>query len=281
MSFSERIANYIHNPLPIWDEEVAKLVIDYKWNTSLKNIFQSREDYCITGCIFKDDTSQEKTFSLLETGSKIQIVFPSENMFGFYHKHGLVPAPIEISIHETVEKISRAMRILGRVEPLHSTILQLVRSMQVIEAEDPETDVSYSHPDIPFSIFFSVCDDNSVISDLRVAESIVHESMHLMLTLIENQCNLVVPYSQETFYSPWRDEKRPIRGVLHGLYVFRTLLEFYKLVENVIVTPDELNFIQFRIKQIKLDIYQLTGFAKCPSLTKDGANLTANLLPLN
>ena len=279
MNNSELVIKYIKNPLPLWNEEVTKVIINYKWDRHLKDIFHNQSNYTITGCIFKDETQKEETCTLPETNNKILVAFPSKKLSNFHDKHGLIPVFIDNSLSEKLGKVKKAMRVLGNVPPLHSCILQLIKSIQIIAPANSETDISYSHPDIPFSIFFSICDDDSIISDLRVAESILHESMHLMLTLIEYQCDLIVPNSQETFYSPWREEQRLVRGVLHGMFVFKTIQDFYILLSNSFSKfSQEHAFLMFRIVEIENELLHLKNFPQSLGLTELGKILSYNLL---
>jgi HEXXH motif-containing protein len=170
--------------------------------------------------------------------------------------------------------------MLGRVRPVLDDVLTLVRSIQVLQSEDDEIDVSYSHPGIAFSIFVSLCKDISPLSDLRVAESILHEAMHLKLTLIEKIVPLVKVDTGNRYYSPWREELRPARGVLHGMFVFRTILDFFRGL-GVPEGEGIAGYLTFRKEQIIHELRQLRGFYTCPDFTPDGAILTENLLPSN
>lgn len=278
MFTNELLKNYIKNPNPQWDKDVANFLIAYKWNTSLKEIFPASNNYSITGSILKDEKQKEETYLLLETNGKIQIAFPSDNLIEFYNKHGLIPMLINSSSTEQFTKINRALKVLGNIPPLHSCILQLVRSIQIIEPDNSETDISYSHPNIPFSIFFSVCEDNSVISDLRVAESMLHESMHLFLSLLETHTDLIVPASDATFYSPWRDEERPVRGVFHGIFVFKAIKDFYKLLGMQMNFEQEGYFFKNRVEEIRKEFEVLIDFPKSEGLTYLGKELAEKLL---
>ncbi|RZJ89524.1 MAG: hypothetical protein EOO20_10770 [Chryseobacterium sp.] len=276
---AKHIRDYISNPFPLWNQEIADLVIGRKWDSSLKNIFQDPDHYSIVGCIVKD-VHKEKTIPLAGVNYGIQIACPSENLSDFYYKHGLVPADINISFAEKSIKINNAINILGKIKPLQFFVFQIVRSIQLLEPENVETDISYSHPEIPFSIFLSVCEDDSIISDLRVAESIVHESMHLLLTLIEDQIDLIVPYTKETFYSPWRDEQRPVRGVLHGLFVFKAIKDFYRLLleQDCLEDQHDQDYLISRLGQIEIEIKLLSNFSRSSGLTYSGKLLCDNLI---
>ena len=280
MTLHQRIEKYISDPFPLWDNELTKLLVDDKWNKlSACSPLQASYNYSIINSIIKDQKDTETTISFKDTN--IKLALPAAALQSFYDEHGLHVSDIQNNLNNIIAKVESALQVIRSVPEVFSFINKIVKSVQIIDAEYSDTDTSYSHPDIPFSIFFSVCEEESIISDFRVAESILHETMHLMLTLVEIHVDLIEPNSQETFYSPWRDESRQIRGVLHGLFVFRGLLEYYKLMKNIFSTSNELGYIQLRIDQIKREIYQVKEFASCSDLTKDGAILTANLLPSN
>lgn len=280
MSNTEHIKNYICNPLPLWDVQIANLVTDYKWSSSLENIFPNREDYSIAGCVLKDAGQKEEAYFLLGINDKIRLVLPTDVLSDFYEKHGLKPSRSGMSLIEKIQRVKSAMDMISEIPSLSSFILHLVKSMQIIEAENPETDISYSHPDIPFSIFFSLCEQVSIISDLRVAESIIHESMHLLLSLVENHSDLIIPGSNTTFYSPWRGEHRPIRGVLHGMFVFKAIKEFYNilLTEGIIKSSCEKEYINLRVQEIETEMRLLTDFPELVGLTSLGRELSIKLL---
>lgn len=53
-------------------------------------------------------------------------------------------------------------------------------------------------------------------------EVLTHEAGHLWLNLLEDRDPTFVrnPYTERRFVSPWRQDARPIHGILHGAYVF-------------------------------------------------------------
>ena len=153
----------------------------------------------------------------------------------------------------------------------------LVRAIQILKPVDPDNDVSYSHPDIPFSIFVSISEKKTEEATLRIAESIIHEAMHLQLTLIENYIDLVKPNSTNKYYSPWRDEKRPARGVLHGLYVFRTIYEFFSELKIFSQSDSIRKYSQNRQQSIAQQIGHIKDFHLNQDLTPDGAKLAMHL----
>lgn len=280
MAIQKIIQNYLEQPLPLWENEITQLLVDYKWAALAKQYQITPNTYTIVKCVIKNKSVTETNLSLPVTNCDIKIELPSDDLKRFYEKHGIEPVEITtIESENEITKINSALCVLKQIEPVYDFIIKIVKSVQLIKAECPDIDVSYSHPEIPFSIFFSVCDEVSTISDLRVAESILHEAMHLKLTLIENVVPLIVHNAKGLYFSPWRDEPRPARGALHGLFVFKALLDFFEAI--VVTNVTEKKYIELRINQIKQDLYQLKYFALCPDLTIYGASLLRNLLPLN
>lgn len=276
MDIQKIIQQYIEQPLPLWNIDLTRMLVAERWNAITSSTSSDQPyNYTIANSITKGNNIAELTVPLEK--SSIKLALPSVALQSFYEEHGLKATDFEQNQQVVGAKISSALKIFEYVPEALYFINEIVNSVQIIDAEYEETDTSYSHPDIPFSIFFSVCEKDSIISDLRVAESILHEAMHLKLTLIENLVPLIVPNAKGLYFSPWRDEPRPARGVLHGLYVFKSLLDFFEAIIKSNIT--EKAYIESRINQIKDDLHQLKDFTLCPDLTRDGANLSRNLLP--
>ena len=67
---------------------------------------------------------------------------------------------------------------------------------------------------------------------VRLAEDLVHETAHMRLHEIEAVHDLLVPAALAEdgprFYSPWRREWRPLRGLLHACCTFTTGALFFE-----------------------------------------------------
>jgi len=261
------IHNFIRKPFPLIENELTILLVEQA---------RSRQDEYVLPVAARWSVSNPygKEVTYLEAPG-------FDPLAHFYEEHGLTPIPAsELIAFAAINKLKRALDMLGSVRPVLDDVLKLVRSIQILKSEDEEIDVSYSHPGIAFSIFVSLCKDESQLSDLRVAESILHEAMHLKLTLIEKIVPLVKADTGNRYYSPWREELRPARGVLHGIFVFRAILDFFRRLE-VPKSGGIAGHLRFRADQIIGELGQLEGFHTCPDLTADGATLTKNLLPSN
>jgi hypothetical protein len=122
---------------------------------------------------------------------------------------------------QTTAHLQAAAGVLDCVETLADTVGCLVRSIHLLQAPK-DHDVSHSSPQLPFSIFVSIPEPIERDANLRVAESLIHESMHLQLSLI-GIIEPLVNTPDAGGYSPWKREFRPVEGLLHGLYVFAVI----------------------------------------------------------
>ena len=91
----------------------------------------------------------------------------------------------ELTTPTIFDCLQDAVHILAHVPTLQKTVGSLVGVCHILKPEDDDYDVSHSHPYVPFSIFVSIPQQRRANCELRVAESIVHEAMHLQLTLLE------------------------------------------------------------------------------------------------
>ena len=173
-------------------------------------------------------------------------------------------------------QLEEALSLLDLVPTVLPTVCTLVRSLHIIDPIGDETDVSFSDPALPFSVFVSIPRKWSEEAALRVAEAVLHEAMHLQLTLVERVVPLVVP-QRIMYYSPWRDEERNSEGILQALFVFGVIRSFLKVLP--VRWPSPVNdYVADRIAQINCEIEQAQDFRECNELTPDGVALVTRLL---
>lgn len=271
MELIDLVADYTARPFPLWNNVLSARLVDDKFKTM-------GSSYGLVASILKKQIVNENIIPLTEEVGCMVIALPSKDIQFFFDDHGLTPFLTDEQFDKPVSQINQAMAVFEDVSPVSDFIKKIVKSIVILKAEDPATDVSYSHPDLPFSIFVSVCDQITPTTSLRVAESILHEAMHLYLTLIEDVSPMIILNSNETFYSPWRCEQRPVRGVLHGLFVFKAILDFYSVIRGNITSKAILEFIDDRIRLLKKEIAQVSVFQYSKGLTAQGQTLAKNLL---
>ncbi len=175
-------------------------------------------------------------------------------------------------------QVREALAILGSVPTVLPTVSSLVRALHLIDTGDDEIDVSFSEPSLPFSAFISVPGPAAVAGPLRVAEALLHEAMHLQLTLVEAIVPLVTS-SERTYFSPWRNEYRTAQGVLHALYVFRVIDAFLGAIpfEGPTLTRYRDDALERR-STIAEQVEVISDFRQCTDLTSDGAALVDRLI---
>ena len=284
MQLLENVSEYIHNPYPLWEYELTNKLVSHQWDKLNALGVINLADYTIPRCIYPDSIVSVKKIPVIGASGSSGIVFQElpdfDSLQSFYEEHGLEPASESEEISNgSLAKLQSAIGVFDLLEPVKNCISTLVKSIQVLKQVDIEIDTSYSHPKIPFSVFVSVCEDDSILSNLRVAESILHEAMHLKLTLIESVVELVKPDTGNFFYSPWREEKRPAQGILHGLFVFTAIREFYLGIANLYQDNIKVvRFLKFRIEDINNEIRTLKDFDCNEDLSDNGKIIVANLL---
>lgn len=161
---------------------------------------------------------------------------------------------------------------IARVRELAPILPAVVSKIHLIAAQ-PGYDVSHSEPRWRSSIFVSIPDRGGEIGALRLAESVVHEAMHLQLTNRE-QLQRLVALKEGATRSPWRDEPRSYEGVLHGLYVFSCLAAFFRtlLSERALSDAGRRHAAQ-RVCEIAQEVESIDFAALAAGLTDAGAVL--------
>lgn len=189
----------------------------------------------------------------------------------FYRAEEILEGGISVRVRE-------ALRILGAVPTVLSSIGHLVRALHLLDPLDDEVDVSFSEPGLPFSAFVSVPGPGAVAGALRVAEALLHEAMHIQLTLAEAVVPLVA-LTEGTYFSPWRNEYRTAQGVLHALYVFRVIDAFFDAVpfEDPALAPLR-SHARERRATIACQVREVHEFGECGDLTADGVAFVDRLL---
>lgn len=182
----------------------------------------------------------------------------------------------------SIDALKRARRLVHAVWPeLSASIQCLVRCVHLIEAPSPELDCSYSRPDLPFSVFLSVPDRRARSRIERLTEALVHETMHLQLSLVEHRIPLIEPARAGTVaFSPWRGGERPVRGVLHALYVFVVVQRLWRRACRKPPHGLDRQFAQARVRAIRDEVRKARHLAASPGLSREGRQLVRNLLAL-
>jgi HEXXH motif-containing protein len=102
--------------------------------------------------------------------------------------------------------------------------------------------------------------------------------MHLQLSLLERCVPLITPADAGfQIDSPWKRAEREAGGILHALYVFRVIEQFWRGVAAVQTDPAVVEFARTRCAEICEETKRVSNFASCPALTDEGQKLVERL----
>lgn len=173
--------------------------------------------------------------------------------------------------------LTRSLELIGNVPALRGTIAGTCRSLHVLVASTSDVDVSYSEPSLPFSIFVSCPPATQRDRTERLAESVLHEALHLQLTLVDTVTPLVVEGAGHTrIFSPWKNEWRELGGLLHSVYVFGNLRSFWDRVAAN--RCKSVRFARRRVEDISEELEAVKRLVTNRFLSAAGRRLAASYL---
>jgi HEXXH motif-containing protein len=168
-----------------------------------------------------------------------------------------------------VELLDKAAQWIGLERNLATISAEVVDHIHLLRSA-PGYDISHSEPRWRSSIFVSVPEKSDDVGALRLAESVIHEAMHLHLTNQECAEPLVAEFRRR-MQSPWRTEPRSYQGVLHGLFVFSCLIVYFHRTASIRGSGAEACHREKRIAEIRSEIATLDIARLCTGLTPKGA----------
>ena len=74
-------------------------------------------------------------------------------------------------------------------------------------------------------------------SPVSMAETLVHEFQHIKLSGLMDMLPLI-ERSEQRAYAPWRDDPRPLGGILQGVYAFTGIVCFWNIQRQLETEPD-------------------------------------------
>jgi HEXXH motif-containing protein len=176
---------------------------------------------------------------------------------------------------ETAAQLAQsAARLIAMAPSLDAAASSAVQNIHLLTA-DLGYDISHSEPRWQTSIFVSRPDRIDHVGELRFAENVIHEAMHLHLTNNEESAPLVQAFDG-LVVSPWRAEPRPMQGVLHGLFVFTCLAVYFRTLSgSAVIDASGHNHIAQRLTTIGSEVAALNMNALSAGLTPRGAALAS------
>ncbi len=263
--FAEEVRRRIDSEEPCWFPGLASLLVRQFWT----QVHPLGHDAYSTETWIGGTSSQAV---LPVPGQSQMVVEPLPAAF-----HGrFKPCAVSSSAPEVVHAVAGG---LARLTPVGAgkAVASLVRSVHCIGARRPGYDCSHSEPSIPFSVFVSF-PFGEQHAELRVAESLLHEAMHLQLTLIEQHAP-IAGNDAGSAYSPWQQCDRPVHGLLHGLYVFAAVYQWLCCLGcDSALAPEDRAYVDRRSREIETEIRAVSWLPSERRLSDFGRSLSAWLL---
>ena len=91
-----------------------------------------------------------------------------------------------------------------------------------------------------------------------MAETLVHEFQHIKLCGLMDMLPLIEP-SGERGYAPWREDPRPMGGLLQGVYAFTGIVRFWDVQRRLETEPDDVLRASVLYERWRLAIELVTG----------------------
>lgn len=158
-----------------------------------------------------------------------------------------------VAVEQTKEfskTIAQALGTIRRVDLQKSlAVNHLIKWFVPYPDDDPAGHRSHSSRDHKGVIFSSAITDATTL-----AIGIIHEYQHNQLDLVAAIEPFVHRADQDLFYSPWRDDPRPLMGLIHGIHAFLGVAEFLLPLTNERTNEAPLLQQEF---QLRKTMYQL------------------------
>lgn len=117
--------------------------------------------------------------------------------------------------------------LLRREHPVaHRMVTRTIRTLVPVEGQSPLRAVSASVPDAYGAVTVSRASDASAF-----AATLIHEARHQILTALADLVPLFTPVRQGpelAYFAPWREDARPLRGLLYGAHAFAGVASYWR-----------------------------------------------------
>ena len=272
--------------VPLWFPDLTPALVDAGWHKLGRDLRLTRASYGTARALRRNPEEARCLVTSVDTPSadgvghgRISIeLLPGDIAQKWARPQSRFFGADEILGDSVSGQVREALEVLGCVPTVLTTVCTLIKSLHLIDLTDDQLDVSFSDPELPFSAFVSVPGQRALVGGLRIAEALLHEAMHLQLTLAESVVPLVEP-SDGTYFSPWRNEQRTPLGILHALYVFSVIHAFFDAIH--FDGPASVSLWRHAHKRMTAITHQIGAihdFHECPSLTEAGSAFVGRML---
>jgi HEXXH motif-containing protein len=193
-------------------------------------------------------------------------VSPYRRLYGYRPGERLSPA----EVRRWRELVTEAATVLEERHPEWAYAVREILSVVVpLAARGPTSGLSATARDSIGAIALTMPSDGR-----QLALTLVHEVQHNYVNLLQNVGPLLQPDGADRYYSPWRDDARPLAGVLHGSAAFAGVADFWRRERRGGGRYAELEFA-LAVRQLRMAVNTLSGSSAV--LTPAGRALTSSI----
>ncbi|GAB2567212.1 HEXXH motif domain-containing protein [Paractinoplanes abujensis] len=147
------------------------------------------------------------------------------------------PLPLSVSdVDRWRELLGEAWKILVRELPERAAgIASSLRTLTPVPRQQPYRPQSATAAEAYGGILLSEPDDAT-----QLAMTLVHEGQHLKLGALLHMFTLLERGPAVRYYAPWRDDPRPLEGLLQGVYAFAGIADFWRVHRRHAVAAEKL-----------------------------------------
>jgi len=271
-------AKALSSPLN-WNEDNLKSLTIWEESTILRPVGLTLSSYGTERMISKSGQSARRLLAPIPVGSNLSFgveLLPTDLAYLALDQGAELSKYEDLNQAEIMDLFRSAFKLVSKYSSaLFHSLNYLLKSIHIIDSPGPGIDVSFSLPTLPNSIFVSIPMSEEINKKPRLAEAIIHEVLHLQLTLVECTYPIINrEINGNMVYSPWRDELRPEIGVVHAIFVFRNLEIFWSQINQ---GHNYIQFAQDRCKEIAEQFSSLS-VSQFKSLTPFGKYILDKLL---
>lgn len=205
----------------------------------------------------------------------ITVDFLKKNRRKDWEDMGVSFLPIEHFDEKFFSQVfTNSLQKISLFDNLLASIKHFLKHLVLIVPDNQDIDISLTDPTFPYTVFISIPEDSQKNCVDRFTEGLIHEVLHLQLTAIEDTTPLIYDNKlKQDIFSPWKGEGRDARGLLHAVYVFSSLLNFWTRVSNNEETS--CSFALKRIKEIREELSASMHLLESEALTPSGRKLAS------
>lgn len=188
------------------------------------------------------------------------------------HNHPAVAGRLsDVEVRHWQETFTGAWSLLVHDHPEHAQALQIgLRSLVPQESDDPNRSISATSTDAFGAIALSRPSDAR-----QLGVTLIHEFQHGKLGALLDLAPLHAENSSARYCAPWRDDPRPLGGLLQGTYAFLGVTDFWRGQRH---RTDSSELAHFEFARWREQTWRATEeLASSPDLTELGRTFIAGM----